>query len=467
MGIDIGTTSVKAGVFNESGDLLRYYQEDYQLINNGDYIEFNADEYVNIAERIISKASEEFNIYAISVDTQGETLILCDNEGNPLRNAIVWLDNRAKKESDELKSIFGEKTTYDITGQPEITAGWPASKLLWVKRHEPEIWNRIRKIFLLEDFILFKLTGSFVTEKTIQSSSLYFNINTGCWWQEMLLYLGLKTENLPKILNSGDFAGYYRNIPVVTGALDQIAGAVGAGAVKEGIISEMTGTAMAICAPIQKLPSYAVYNKVPCHVSVSGKVLLMWTPTAGMALKWYKNNFCEDLSFADADLLAEKLPVGCDGLMMLPYLCGSVMPLYNPEASGVFYGFNLKHTRIHCYRAILESVAYILKSSLDYLNLNNIEEIRATGGGASSSLWCRIKADMTGKKVVTLKNSETACLGSAILAGLGTGVFPSLETACEKLVKTDKIYLPEKKDYSFLYEKYKKLENLILLGGIS
>ena len=196
---------------------------------------------------------------------------------------------------------------------------------------------------------------------------------------------------------------------------------------------------------------------MPCHINYNGKYcILPWTPTAGIALKWFKNNLCESFSFKQLDELAKGLR-GLGRLTFLPYLCGSTMPKYNPDARGAFYGLTLEHTRGHFVRSILESVACMLKSNLDYLGVS-CNEIRSMGGGATSPLWCQIKADMTGKKIVTLKNSETACLGSAILAGVGIGVFSSVESACEKIVKTDKVYEPGGVDYTDVYTRFVDLE---------
>ena len=164
--------------------------------------------------------------------------------------------------------------------------------------------------------------------------------------------------------------------------------------------------------------------------SIGKYTLLMWTPTAGIALKWFKNQFCENFSFRELDELAKDLPAGSDGLTFLPYLCGATMPRYNPDARGVFWGLTMEHTRGHAVRSILEAVACMLKSNLDYIGAE-CDEVRTMGGGAQSPLWCQIKADMTGKTFVTLKNDETACLGSAILAGVATGVFESVEAACK------------------------------------
>ena len=458
LGVDVGTSSLKAAVFNENGDQLSSSTVDYTLITKGDYVEFDAEQYWTLFQRGMNEAVGDLDVSALSIDTQGETMILTDENGNPVRRAIVWLDNRATLEAVEIEQALGVQKVYEITGQPEVAATWPACKLLWIKKNEPEVWAKTKKIFLLEDYLLFKLTGEFITEKTLQSSSLYFDIRNGAWWTEMLEFLGVDKAMLPEIRNSGEVVGKYGETSVVTGAIDQIAGAIGAGTVKSGIVSEMTGTTMVIFVPSDEIPPYNPESKVPCHINFDGKYCLMsWTPTAGIALKWFKNNFCENFSFKELDELANGVSPGSDGLTFLPYLCGSIMPKYNPDARGGFYGFTLEHTRGHAVRSILESVACMLKSSLDYLELS-CNEIRSMGGGASSPLWCQIKADLTGKKIITLKNSEAACLGSAILAGVGIGVYPSVEAACERLVQTDKMYEPSGVDYTDTYQKFCDLE---------
>jgi xylulokinase len=151
-------------------------------------------------------------------------MILGDKDGKPLMNAIVWLDNRAAKEAEDIKEKFGNKVVYDVTGQPEITATWPASKLIWVKENLPDVFEKTEKIFLLEDYILYRLTGAFVTEHTLQSSSLYFDIRNKCWWKEMLDFIGIDEGKLPKLCESSTVVGEYKGVKVVTGAMDQIAG---------------------------------------------------------------------------------------------------------------------------------------------------------------------------------------------------------------------------------------------------
>ncbi len=461
LGVDIGTTSMKAAVYDETGVEKGSVHLEYTLNSRGDFVEFDPEEYWNMFQKAYNTLSEGIHIDALSIDTQCETLILADETGAPLCDAIVWLDNRATAEAAEIEKTFGTEKVYTVTGQPEITATWPAAKLMWVRRNQPEIWGKVRKIFLLEDFILYRLTGRFVTERTLQSSSLYFDIRSGDWWTEMLDFVGISKDMLPELLHSAERVGEYQGTAVITGAIDQIAGAIGAGVTRKGTISEMTGTTMVIFAGSNSIPPYNPDSKVPCHYNYDDKYCLMlWTPTAGMTLKWFKNAFCENESFADLDKLAEKIAPGCDGLTMLPHLCGSMMPKYNPSARGGFYGFSLEHTRGHFVRSVLEAVACMLKENLEYLG-TYVEEIRCMGGGAASPLWNQIKADMTGKRLVTLQNKETACLGSAILAGVGAGIFQDVDTAAENIVKIDKSFTPSGTDYTEVYSRYLNLDGLL------
>ncbi len=459
LGIDIGTTSLKAAVFDGNGKRLALTSRDYTLNTYPDtgFIEFDPEEYIRICKSAIDELTEKCGkVDAISVDTQGETLILTDENGSPLYPAVVWLDNRAEKEAEDIKAKFGNELVYNVTGQPEITAGWPASKLLWFKNNRPEVFGKIRKVFMLEDWILYRLTGNYVTEPTIQSSTIYYDVINGKWWDEMLDYVGLSKDMFPRICRSAEVVGKYDGASVVSGALDQIAGTIGAGCVSDRVISEMTGTIMAICVMTDKLPPYQPNSIIPCHVhGICGKYcLILWSSTAGMALKWFKNNFAEDFTFRELDALAKDIPAGSDGMTVLPYFCGSTMPKYNPSATATFTGVTLSHGRGHFARAIMESIAFILKQDLDYIGAEKVEEIRITGGGASSPLWAQMKSDVTGRRLKTLSESETACLGSAIFAAVGIGLFDNIEDAAEKLVTTKNEYLPSGVDYTEAYNRF-------------
>lgn len=466
LGLDIGTTSLKAAVFDSEGNRLGLRRVDYTLDTDAKrgFIEFDPEKYIDMCKTVIDELALECGeISALSVDTQGETLILADKCGKPLYPAIVWLDNRATEEADAITAKFGTKRVYDVTGQPEITAGWPASKLLWMKKHRPDIFDEVAMVFMLEDWVLYRLTGEFVTEPTIQSSTIYYDIHNMCWWGEMLSFIGKDKSVFPRVVPSAEVVGEYKGIKVVSGTLDQIAGTIGVGVIDEALISEMTGTIMAICVMKSKAPEYTPDSIVPCHLhAIPGKYcMILWSATAGMALKWFRENFAPELSFRELDELAKKVPAGCDGMSMLPYFCGSTIPNYNPQATATFSGVTLSHTRAHFARAIMEAVAFMLRRNLEYVDAKADSRIRITGGGASSPLWAGIKADVTGMKLDTVSEAETACLGTAILAMVGDGIYPTIEDAARATVTTKESYVPSGTSYEAAYESYCSLDNLL------
>lgn len=462
LGVDFGTTSLKACLFDENGVRLASESAQYKLITKGEFIEFDAEEFFKILSGVVGKIADKFHIDAMSVDTQGETLVVLDKDGKPLMNAIIWLDNRAEKQAVEMEKAFGAETIYNLTGQAETPAGYPAPKIQWIRENAPEIFEKADKFLLLEDYILFRLTGKFVASRSLYSSSLLMNVHTGEYIPEMLSYLGITERQLPELKESGEVIGEYNGIKVATSALDQIAGITGAGVTETGIMSETTGTALAVCALTEKFPPYYDGLKVSVYYVKKGVYcLLMWAPTAGAMLEWFKGAFCENIDYAKINELAESVPSGSEGLICIPHLCGMVMPENLPNAKGVFFGMEMKHHRGHFLRAIMESVAYMIREYVDFMKVD-VEEIRSMGGGAKSKLWCEIKSSSLGKKVVTLKENETACLGSAMFAGVGIGVFENLKSASDKIISKNLTYLPVYPEYEELYKSYKQKENKIL-----
>lgn len=462
LGVDFGTTALKACLFDENGNLLASESASYKLITKGDFIEFDANEFFNVFSSTVKKITDKFRVDAMSVDTQGETLIVLDKDGAPLMNAIIWLDNRATNEAKAFEDYFTAEKIYNLTGQAETLAGYPAPKIAWLKNNAPEIFSKADKFLLLEDYILYRLTGKFVASRSLYSSSLLMNVKTGEYIKEVLEYLGITEKQLPTLKESGELVGEYNGIKIATSALDQIAGITGAGVVSTGVISETTGTALAVSALTTDLPPYYNGLKVSAYYVKKGVYcLLMWSPTAGAVLEWLKKNFCENLNYAEINELASGVDVGADGLVCIPYLCGTVMPNNLPNVKGVFYGLELKHERAHFIRAVMESVAYNIKTFVEYLNVN-ANEIRSMGGGANSKLWCEIKASVLDKNVVTLKQNETACLGSAMFAGVAIGVFDSINASAEKLVSKNLCYAPKYAGYDKLYKEYKIKEDKLL-----
>ena len=470
IGIDLGTTSIKAAVFDETGRRLALSSVEYTLeTNRPGFVEFPAGRYAEICRELIDSLAAEYQVAALAVDSQGETLILADDEGRPLCPAVNWTDLRAVAEAGLIEEKFGRPTVYEVTGQPEITGGWPASKLLWFRRQRPDIFSRIKKIFLLEDWIIYNLCGAFVSEPTLQSSTIYYDIRRRCWWDEMLGFIGVSRDMLPEVVPSGSIVGKYKGILVVTGALDQIAGSLGAGVVSLGSISEMTGTIMALCAPCSDIPEYNPNSIIPCHLhALDGMYCrLLWSSAAGAAYKWFRDEFCPGLSYGELDKLAKTVPPGCLGLTFLPHLFGSVIPINNPGARGAFYGITTAHKRAHFVRAILESVAFTLKNYLDYIGLAEAGELRITGGGAKGELWPQIKADVTGCRLATLSESECACLGAAMLAGLGAGAYRSLEEAATGAVRIKRVFEPSGADYEMAYSAFCELDKKLNWGCLN
>lgn len=461
LGADFGTTSLKMCLFDESGKLIVSESAQYNLITEGEFVEFPAEEFFSVFISVLNRITDKYPVYAMSIDTQGETLIVLDKDNKPLTNAIIWLDNRATKQAKEIEEKFTVKGIYELTGQAEIPAGYPAPKILWLKENKPEVYNNAKHYLLLEDYIIYRLTGKVAASKSLYSSSLLMNVKTGEYIPEMLDYLGIKESQLSTLKESGEYIGEYNGIKVVTSALDQIAGITGAGVVKTGIMSETTGTALAVSVLTNKLPVWHKGLTVSAYYVKKGLYcLLMWAPTAGATLEWLKRNFCESDDYGKLNELAENVPKGSEGLICIPHLCGTVMPENNPRVKGVFFGATLKHNKGHFVRAIMESIAYTIKEYADYINAD-VKEIRSMGGGANSKLWCEIKAEVLNKKVITLKENETACLGSAIFAGLGAGVFSDTISATEKIVQKNKEYMPKENGYAALYTDYKDKEKKI------
>ena len=490
LGLDVGTTAIKGVLFNEEGESIAQFSSEYNLdLSKPDFVELNPDIYWESAKKVIRQILAKSKrkpkeIKALSISSQGETLICVDREGNPLRKAIVWLDNRSKKEAEIIEEEFGVKKIYYITGQPQVVPTWPATKILWLRKNERDIFNKTYKYLLLEDYLIYKLTGEFVCEYSLVSSTLLFDINKKCWWKDMLELVGIDEEMLPEIRESGQVVGNLTEVAakdtglscqtlVVTGALDQAAGAIGAGNIKPGIITETTGAALAIVATTQA-PIFDPQMRIPCHChALKNKYFLLpWCQTAGTVLKWFRDEFSkEEMREAEGKNVdaynilsqkAAKIPPGSEGLIMLPHLSGAACPEFNPSAKGVWFGFTLKHTKAHFTRSIMEAIAFMLKRNIRLLENSgvNVKEIRALGGGAKSRLWNQIKADVINKPVITSSQPESASLGVAILAAVAVGIFDTVKEACNKMVMIGERFSPSSENidiYSRQYETYLRL----------
>jgi xylulokinase len=492
LGIDAGTTSVKAGLFSPDGQCLALARQEYQLSTpQPGWAELDPEIYWQACAATVKRVLQQTNanaekVAAVSVSSQGETLIALDSEGKPVHPAIVWLDNRATREAASLAEIFSSEA-YRVTGIPEIIPTWTACKILWLKQNQPEAFYRSTKFLLVQDYLVYRLTRKYTTNSSVSCTSLYFDIVNDRWWQPVLDEIGIRIQQLPELIPPGAVIGNIstdasvqlglpQTAKVVGGGMDQSVGAIGAGNIRPSVVSETTGAALTIQVSIPS-PDADMNRVIPVYShSIPGSYLFVPVcPTAGMAYKWFRDTFAgaeiaqsEKEGSDSYDLLnklAANVPAGSDGLILLPHLMGAYSPDPNPAARGSFTGFSLSHTRGHFARAILEGVAYLLKRNLDLLQGAGVEvrEIRATGGAARSTLWNQIKADVCNVPVVTLKNEETALLGNAILAGVASGMFRTVDDGCKKMVIVKDKIMPDEQAQAYVkpYQMYCDLDHTL------
>ena len=492
LGIDVGTTSLKAAVFDHHGAQKAAAVVEYSLLTpDTTTVEAPCGVYMESIKKCLGiiaagGAVDTKDITMVGFSVQGETLCFLDKDGKPVRNAIIWMDNRAGAQAVKLREKFGDEKCYEITGQVSFEACWPAAKVMWVKENEPDNFARSRHILLLEDYVIYLLTGRFVSEGSLLTSTEYWDIRTRKYWTEMLDFIGIDESVLPEIMEPGQLVGTILpamaaelgispKAKICTGCLDQVAGAIGVGNITPGIFSENIGAALAICVPTATL-TYDKNRLMPVHYFARPDTYMMHTfTTGGMCVRWFRDTFCKaEIELSDAtgldsyylmDKEAEMVAPGSDGLLTLPHLQGSMAPDVNLNAKGVFYGATLKHTKAHFIRSIMESVGYIICRNLEAIADMGLEvkQIRTMGGGSKSNVWNQIKADITGKTLhITQSSQDAACLGAAILAGTAAGVFKSMEGACESMVEVKRTYEPNMDNhriYQRQYAKFKKLFN--------
>jgi len=478
--IDLGTTEVKFGLYNSRLEEICKHSMKYKLDTNSKFIEFDAEEYWHACKKgiqdLLSKSKiDSKKVASISLSSQAETLVVLDSNSKPLRKAISWLDSRSTDECKILKENFNVDDGYNITGQPDIITTWPITKMLWIKRNEKDKFAKVYKYLLLKDYIIYKFTGKFISEYTVYNFSYYLDIINKKYWEDILKFIGISTSQLPKLIEPGEIAGglldenikefnFSSDIHLNVGALDQMAGMIGVGNIKEGIVSETTGTVLAICTMVDK-PLVNKY-KIPCHYNAvkNTYILLSICESGGISLEWFKNNFYDDKNYSYINREIEKIAPGSNGLIFLPYLTGVNSPELDPNAKGVFYGINISHNRAHFARSIMEGIAYLIRKNLDYLKKLNINtnKLISLGGGSKSNVWNQIKADVIGKNIIVTGQDEPALLGAAIMAAVKLGLYKDINDAVNSLIKTKKVYCPlnnrvYEKQYRTFLDLYNRL----------
>lgn len=481
LAVDVGTSSVKVVLFDAIGQQAAVHVQEYTLETpSPEIVELDPDIYWQSTQTAIRRVLADSkvapaSILSVGVTSQGETLIVLDKDGTPLRKAIVWLDNRTTEEVEQISRAFDIDEVYRITGQQAIVPTWTATKILWIRNHEPDVFKKVEMFCLVADYIIYKLTNRYVSDHAMNPSTLYYNLVDGIWWEGMLSFLDITSGQLPELKLSGTPIGTVTaevglacGTHVTTAPIDQVAGAIGAGNIRSGMVTETTGSAMAICATCMDT-LYDPKKRVGLyrHAADGVYVLLPWVPTAGMVFRWFRDEFGGGKSYKELDLEAAAIPRGSNDLLLLPHLNGAVCPSSNPDAKGVFYGFSLAHTRGHFVRALFESVAFMLRENLDMLGTLGIpvEFVCSLGGGAQSPLWLQIKADVLNRDIVTVDTEEATCMGVAILASVAAGFYASVDEAVRGMIRFDCTYHPSPDAvniYQKAYENYLCLNKTLL-----
>jgi xylulokinase len=405
-------------------------------------------------------------------------LVLLDATDQVVRPALLWCDQRTEEECREITERVGASHLIELTANPALT-GFTLPKIWWVRRHEPRLWARVRSLMLPKDYVRFRMTGSRATDVADASGTLMFDVVHRRWSRSMLEMSELDEALLPRVFESEQISGHLSEegarssgllagTPVVAGAGDQAAGALGMGVVQPGAVSATIGTSGVVFAATSK-PVLEPKGRIHtfCHAIRDRWHVMGVTQAAGLSLRWFREQFGAENedgrdSYARLAEEAAKTPAGADGLLWTPYLMGERSPHLDPGARGALVGITGQHTRAHVVRAIMEGVAFSLR---DCLNLFRevgvpIESVRLGGGGARSRLWQQIQADIYGMPVELIEAEEGAAFGAALLAGVGVGCWSSVEVACGTAVHAARQVQPDPQTVARMdlqYAEYRKL----------
>ncbi|MGH9328068.1 MAG: xylulokinase [Terriglobia bacterium] len=490
MGIDVGTTGTRAVIVRADGHVVSaatFAHEPMRMPKSG-WAEQDPEDWWQAALAAIRSALQQAalrgaDVAAVGLSGQMHGVTLLDKANAVLRPAIIWCDQRSQAQCDWITSKVGRKRLTRLVSNPALP-GFSAPKLLWIRDHQPQIYERAAHFLLPKDYVRFKLTGQFATDVSDASGTLLFDVAQRRWSDEMVESLELDRSLLPDAHESTEvvgevsseaalLSGLRSGTPVVAGAGDQAASAVGNGIVSPGLTSATIGTSGVIFAYTQS-PKLDPDGRIHtfCH-AVPGKWHVMGvTQGAGLSLRWFREQLGESESWyarqvgADPyEILIEEtrnVPPGSDGLLFLPYLMGERTPHLDAEARGMWFGLTASHTRGHLIRAILEGVAFSLRDSLEIFRQLEIpvRQIRASGGGSRSPLWRQVQADIFDKELVTLQESEGSAFGAALLAGVGGGIYPSVPEAAKQATRIRECVAPNPETarvYSRLYSVYSGL----------
>ena len=477
---DLGTTALKTALVSDEGCPLAIHTGEYSLQTpRPDWAEMSPDLYWQTAIQGAHAVFQQANVLpstlaGIGFSSQGQTFIPIDSAGHPLHDAIVWVDNRAQDIADEWqKSWLTRESFQRSSGYPWIPACLTVFKIAWLARHVPQA-HRAWKFLCLPDFFIYRMTGETVTDYLTACMSGLFDLEGRVWEPRLLEAAGITQEQLPKVLSPGTVAGRIRadaaaelcvpaGVPVCVGANDNMAGAVGAGNVCPGVVTETTGTALALIATT---PALLRDREIIAgrHAVPEFSYAMTMATTSAIVLKWFRDLCAPKQRYREFLKGIDNIPCGCDGLIVLPHFMGTSMPTSDPSVRGAFIGLTLSHTRAHIARAVMESCACLLKECLAPISTHGLaaQSIRSLGGSTHNDTWLQIKADMLNVPVERPACSEAALLGAAMLTAAGIGRFSTVKEAVEQWYRPERTFEPDAGRHQSYREVYARYQDLMV-----
>lgn len=466
LGIDIGTTGTKTILYREDGLQCGMGYRGYELVHQrADWAEQNADDWWHAVVETVREAVRDItdpeNIAALSLSTQGGSLVVVDAAGTPMMPAVSWMDRRAGKQ--ELDALLSDKETnyhYRNTGWP-LTNSFNLVQIKYLSNHQPEVFRSVAKFLSTSDYINFRLTGRFVTDHTNAGITNLSLIRSMQWDPTALKDLGISEDRLASLRPSGERIGTLTeaaaaelgipaSVVVVNGGQDQYCGAVGAGAVESGDVMLATGTAWVVLGAFSDMVLDEQGFMAPCrHVLPDRYGSMATVPAGGMAMEWFRETFREDdgqplMSFDQINREAAQTPPGADGLRFYPHFSGATCPSWKISNRAGFIGVHLGHRRAHFARAVMEGIAVDVNKIICALRENGGQpkRIKIIGGASRSDLWCSIVTDVTGLPVIRPVQVDVPCTGAAMIAGVGAGLFADYAEAIRTFCKAGETLYP-------------------------
>ena len=479
VGVDVSTTATKAvlqdaeGTVRAVGMSAYSYETPHALWSEQDPALWWEATRIAVREALEAADTDAEAVEAVGLTGQMHGLVALDDRDEVLRPAILWNDQRTGAECDAIRGIIGRRRLIEITGNDALP-GFTAPKLLWLRRHEPDVWASIAHVLLPKDFVRLRLTGEHALDRADGSGTILFDLAARDWSPEILDALAIEPRWLPPTFEgpmvtgtitegAASATGLRAGIPVVAGGGDQAAAAVGVGSVVPGVSSLSLGTSGVLFTTTEG-PAIESEGRLHafCHAVPDRWHLMGVMLSAAGSLRWYRDALAPGVAFEELVEEAAEVPPGSDGLLFLPYLTGERTPYPDPLARGAFVGLTVHHGRAHLTRAVLEGVAFGMRDSLELMRAAGIQppdQIRATGGGSRSALWRRILADVLGASIVTTPTAEGAAQGAATLAAVGAGWFDTVQDACRALVRIGETTPPSETGdaYTNAYARYREL----------